>query len=282
MDVGDEGEQRRGLHCFGEAELVRCLERIAEVAASVGQGHDLRPRSLRLQQVGREVRGRQRCPDRADDLPAAGVHDVGRRLLELGAECVVRGDEEPGLAALVEDRPGRAVGERGRIVAVVDHVGVAVLPGQRGARRADREEGNLPLLGDRRQGQADPGVGAAEQHREALCVGPFAKLARADVGLVLVVGCQEFDRLAERAAAKIGDRHLDPLDRPRAVHVRIDPGQIVDVADDDLVGRPRRERRKRDDEPRRGRRKPFRQCHSSFLLSGRSRSLPYPGGRPSH
>ena len=63
-----------------------------------------------------------------------------------------------------------------------------------------------------------------------------------------MVGGQELDRLAESGAAKVGDRHLDSLDRPRAVHVGIDAGQIVDVADDDLVRRPRRKGRKRDEE----------------------------------
>src|SRR6185437_17045559 len=104
MDVGDEGEKRRGLHRFGEAKLMRGLERIAEVAASVSQGDDLRPGPLRLQQVGREVRGRERRPDRAHDLSAPGFDHPGRRLLELRAERIVGGDEEPGLATLAEDR----------------------------------------------------------------------------------------------------------------------------------------------------------------------------------
>ena len=60
--------------------------------------------------------------------------------LQLLAECVVSGEEEPALAALLEDCLRGAVGERRRVVAVVDHVGRAVLAGQRSARRGDGEE----------------------------------------------------------------------------------------------------------------------------------------------
>jgi hypothetical protein len=92
----------------------------------------------------------------------------------------------------------------------------------------------IPFLGDRRHRQAHPSVGAAEQHCQALCVGPFAELARADVGLVLVVRRQELDGLAERGAAEVGDRHFDPLDRSWTIDVRIEARQIVNVPDTDL------------------------------------------------
>ena len=38
----------------------------------------------------------------------------------------------------------------------------------------------------------------------------------ADVGLVLVIGGENLDGLAEDRAAEIGDRHLDRLDAPCA------------------------------------------------------------------
>ena len=58
---------------------------------------------------------------------------------------------------------------------------------------------------------------------------------RAEVGLVLVVGGQELDLVAEHAAAEIVDRHLGGLDAARADHVGIDAGHVVDVADHHLV-----------------------------------------------
>ena len=119
----------------------------------------------------------------------------------------------------------------------MDGVGVAVLAGERGAGRPDGEERNMLLLVGGSDRQADPGVGAAELHGEAVRVGPFAELLLADVGLVLMVGGQDLDRLAEHRAAEIGDRHLDRLDAARADDVGVGPRHVVDVADHHLVRR---------------------------------------------
>jgi len=51
-----------------------------------------------------------------------------------------------------------------------------------------------------------------------------------------MIGGNQFDRLAERGAAEVGDRHLDRLDRRGAVDVGINTGHVVDVADHHLVG----------------------------------------------
>ena len=75
---------------------------------------------------------------------------------------------------------------------------------------------------------------------------------RAEVGLVLVVEGLDLDRLAERLAAEIVDRHLDRLDRLGADHVGVDAGHVVDVADHDLVGRRLRRQARQRGEPGRG------------------------------
>ena len=64
----------------------------------------------------------------------------------------------------------------------------------------------------------------------------FAEFRGPDVGLVLVVGGNELDLLAEHLAAEIGDRHLRGLDAALADHVGIEARHIVDVADDDAFG----------------------------------------------
>src|SRR5208337_123890 len=123
----------------------------------------------------------------ADHSAAAGLDHVGGALFQLRAEGVVRGEEEPALAALLEDRLRRAVGERGRVVTVMDRVGRAVLAGEGSARSADGEERNFLLFGGRRKREADAGVGAAELHCQAVGVGPFAKFLLSDVWLVLMI-----------------------------------------------------------------------------------------------
>ncbi len=80
---------------------------------------------------------------------------------------------------------------------------------------------------------------------------------------------QKLDRLAERAAAEIGDRHLDALDRPRAVHVRVGAGHVVDVADHDFFGGLRRQWRQRQERGE-DRDKTSAEIHFGFLPLGQA------------
>ena len=81
--------------------------------------------------------------------------------------------------------------------------------------------------------------GETPRNREALealpGVGPFAEFLRPEIGLVLMIEGQNLNRLTERRAAEIGDRHLDPLDARGADYVRVNSGHVVDEADDDLI-----------------------------------------------
>ena len=195
-------------------------------------------------------------------LPPLAVTTRAADVLQLRAERVVGGEEEPRLAALVEDRRRGAVAERGRVVGVMDRVGRAILAGERGARRADRDERDFLLLGDGIHGEADAGVGAAEQHRQPVAVGPFAKLLGAERGLVLVIVGQHLDRLAERRAAEVRDRHLDRFDPLGTDDVGVEAGHVVDVADHDLVGvRLRGERPDRGENRPRNRYDPVTRFH---------------------
>ena len=99
------------------------------------------------------------------------------------------------------------------------------------------KNGMLLFLGGGRHCEAHAGVGAAEHHGQAGGVGPLAELLLADVGLVLVVGGEDVDRLAQHRAAELRDRHLDRLDAARADDVRVGAGHVVDVADHHLVRR---------------------------------------------
>ena len=100
-------------------------------------------------------------------------------------------------------------------------VGRAVLACERSSRSADGEEWNSLFLDGCGNSEAHAGICAAEHHGQAVAVGPFAELLDAEVGLVLVIGGKQLDRLAERRAAKVRDRHFDRFDRPRAADVGI-------------------------------------------------------------
>ena len=87
-------------------------------------------------------------------------------------------------------------------------------------------------LGSRQRGAR---VGAAKQHGHALCVDPFARLGGGDVGLVLVVRADQFDRHAQHLAAKVVDGHLNRHGTVLALHVGIQAGHVGDETDLDFV-----------------------------------------------
>src|SRR5205823_2903925 len=197
---------------------------VAEVSAGLRQAQHLRARSLGLQQEGGEIRRSERYPYRTDVLAAVRLDHLGGRVLQLRAEGIIRRQIEPALAAGVDDGGCGAVGEGGRIVDIVDRVGRAVLVGQGRAARADDEQWHFLHRRNFRHGDIDPGVGPAQQQVEASLVGPLAELRRPDVGLVLVVGAQRHDLLAEYRAAEVRDRHVDGLNPARAEYVRVHAG----------------------------------------------------------
>ena len=124
------------------------------------------------------------------------------------------------------------------------------------------KNGNSLFLGDRRHGEADAGIGAQHHHGQPVAIGPFAKLLRANIGFVLVIGGQQFYPLPEDQAAEVGDRHLDCFHRPGAVGVGVGARHVVDVAYDDFgrIGMRRNWPKQSD----RGHRKAPTHCVPSF------------------
>src|SRR5690606_16663249 len=133
-----------------------------------------------------------------------------------------------------------AVGQGDRVVCIVDGVGRALRVGQRGGAGAHHHEGLLLFGRHGRHGQGGGGIGAADQHVEMLLVEPFAGAGRGDVGLVLVVGGQQFDFLPVDLAPHVGDRHADGIGACITVDVGVYAGHVCDEADaDHVVGNPR-------------------------------------------
>lgn len=102
MDVGEEDEQADRLLLLGQPELGGLLHRIDGVAAGIGQRHDPRAGALRLEDEGGEVRALERRQRAAKHLAAVGLHHLGRVALQRMAEGVIRRQEVPGIAALLD------------------------------------------------------------------------------------------------------------------------------------------------------------------------------------
>jgi hypothetical protein len=231
VDVAQEDQQAGGLHGLVDAEFLGRLDRVDGVAARVGQAQDLRLGVLRLQQERREVRCVQRMAHRAHHGAALLLHDLGGVGFERMAEGVVGRQEEPALAAAVDHGRAGALGQRHGVVGVVDGVGAALLVGEHRAAGAVVEVHALLLFGHLGGGQRHARVGAAEDHRHAGGVDPFAGLGGGDVGLVLVVGHQQLDGLAQRLAAEVVDGHLDGGGAALAFEVGVQARQVGDEAD---------------------------------------------------
>ena len=156
------------------------------------------------------------------------------------AESVVHGDEVPGVAAGLHQRaPGRDR-ERMGVIGPVEAVGRTGLAGQVRRRGADDDVDLLLLGGDSLHCKRDRRRGEVGDHVDALGIIPATSDARSEIGLVLVIGADQLDLLAEHAAAEILNRHFRGFDRPLAAKVGVDPGLIVQNADLDALRRRRR------------------------------------------
>src|SRR5450631_4889406 len=87
-----------------QAEFPGLFDRVDGVAAGVRERDDLRLRGLRLQQIGREVGGIERMAHGPHHLATGGRDERRGVALEGMPECVVGGDEKPGIATLLHQR----------------------------------------------------------------------------------------------------------------------------------------------------------------------------------
>ena len=228
VDVGDEDQQSGQLHILGNAEFACRLDRVLHVATGVRQSQDLRLGVSGLQQVGREVRRIEGMPHRAQHRAAHGLHHRGGVGLQTVSERIVRCQEEPCLAACLHDRAAGAARLRHGVVGIVNRVGSAQLVGQRRTACTDIDVDLLFFLGHLGHGKRSTRVGAADQHGQVLSVEPFACASASDVGLVLMVHRQQFDRHAVDLSPEVIDGHLDGQRAILAVDVGVDTGHVGD------------------------------------------------------
>jgi hypothetical protein len=161
------------------------------------------------------------------------------------AEGIVDGEEEPGIATLGDDRAGKARRQR---VAVVDPRCLGRRAGFAGEGRAADRAGDGDAVAFSRElldGKRHRGIVEADGHIDVFRIEPAAGDCRADVGLVLVVGDGDLDRLAEHRTAGILDRHARRNRRAGTAQVGIEARLIVEHTDfenvvGDLTARARR------------------------------------------
>src|SRR5215470_3502219 len=126
--------------------------------------------------------------DRAFDFATGGLHGFRRIVLQGMAEGVIGSDEEPAVAAMLNYRAaGHATGRIG-VINVMNGIGVAIFVGESSAAGIVDHEEPVFLVGNFAHRDGHAGVGHVHDQVNLLGVKPFARLAGADVGFVLVVG----------------------------------------------------------------------------------------------
>ncbi|KGQ02307.1 hypothetical protein BBAD15_g12485 [Beauveria bassiana D1-5] len=168
----------------------------------------------------------------AGDGAAQRLDRLGRVGLERVAEGVVDGDEVPGLAARLDRGLGAAGGLRIGVEHPVEADRRAFLVGQRRGGRA-REHHDLVLFArDALHRQRHRGIGQVGDGGDAVAVEPFARLGRAHVGLVLVVGRHQLDLHALALGRQaIVDGQLRRRHRTGSAHAGIGARHVRQDAD---------------------------------------------------
>ena len=233
VHVGEENQQPGELlAALDDAELGGLLDGVDGVAAGIRHADDLGLRGLCLQQERREVLVRERMAYRAHYLAARGLDEFRYVAFERMAERIVGGEEEPGVAAGLDQLAAGADGQRVGVVGPVNAVGRALAAGEVGGRAGRYDDQRLLLLAqDFLHRQHRRGVRQVAHQIDVFDVEPPVDDVGGDVRLVLVVGVDELDRLAQRLAAEVLDRHARRGDAAHAREVGVDAGLIVDDAD---------------------------------------------------
>ena len=144
----------------------------------------------------------------AEHLAAKFCHESAGILLQGVTKGIIGGNKEPALATARNDGLCGNLTRGVCVINVVDAVRSAGLVGQFSA--ACTGVHGDPFLVPRqflhRQGAAR--VQQAGNHIHLLIVNPLAGLGGGDIGLVLMVGADNLNRLTQHLPAKILDRHL--------------------------------------------------------------------------
>ena len=240
MHVVDEHQQASDLHGLVDAKFLGRLHGVGEVPAGIGQRQHLGFGGLSLQQERREVRRVQRVAHRAGDRATVGLDDVGCIGFERMTESIVSGQKVPAFGTGLHQGGACHLGQRHGVVGVMHGVGRAGFIGQAGGAGADGHERAFLFFGDLGHGQRGAGVGAADQHRQAVLVDPLSGFGAGHVGLVLVVGGQHFNRTVQDLATEILHRPLDHFTASGAINVGVQAGHVGDETDFDRAGALRR------------------------------------------
>ena len=205
--------------------------RVDGVAAGICQPDHLGFRSLRLQQERGEIRRVERMPHGAQHLAAGLQHHIGGVLFEILAESVVGGQEVPAIKALLDGGEAGHIGLAEGVEHIMHRVGTAGLVAEPDRAGAVEHHDLVARLGDLAGGQRGGGRRDVEQHLDALIVQHVAGDVGGKVGLVLMIGRDDFDLAAQHFAAEILRRHFRGGLRARPGDIGVEARHVENAAE---------------------------------------------------
>jgi hypothetical protein len=150
-------------------------------------------------------------------------------------ESVIGSQEKPFFSALFDHGATGYIGQRLGIVGIMNGVRGAVGIGQRRAAWADRNIRDFLVGGNSGRRKRGSRIGAADNHIYLVLVNPLPDPGGSHVGLVLVVGSEQFDFFAVDRAAGLFDGHFDRFHTALAVDIGIHARHIGNETDTDDV-----------------------------------------------
>ena len=249
MHFGQGKQQgREPLAALHDAEFGGLFDGVGGVQPGIGEANDLCARGLRLQKERRIIGGGQRMAHGALHGAAVSLDEIAGLFLQRIAEGIIRGQEEPAIAALTHQGAAGADCQRVGVIGPVEAIGRALFPGQRRGGSTGDDIDLLLLPGNALHGQRDRGGCQFHDAVHLILIVPLAGDIGGHIGLVLMIGGDHLDRLAEHGAAEILDRHQRGFIRPGPAKIGINAGLVIQNTDlDDLVGDLRLSRQGRGD-----------------------------------
>ena len=176
----------------------------------------------------------------AEHLAAVGLDDVAGVPLQRMTESVIHRYEVPGVAAGLHQRAARRDRERVSVIGPVEAVGRTGRARDLRGRRTHHDIDLLLLGGDLLHGKRHRRSCEVGDHVDAFGIVPAASDGGGEIGLVLVIGGDQLDLLAQQAAPEILDRHLRGFNRPFPAKIGVNSGLVVQNTDLYALRRRRR------------------------------------------
>jgi hypothetical protein len=170
-------------------------------------------------------------PHGTQHLAARFQHHIGGVLFEILSEGVIGGQKVPAIEALLDGGEASHIGLAEGVEHIMNRIGAAGFVGEPDRAGAVEYHDLVARLCNLAGGERGGGRGDVEQHLDALIVQHVTGDVGGKVGLVLMIGRDDFDLAAQHFAAEILGRHFRGGLRARPGDIGIQAGHVENAAE---------------------------------------------------